>query len=105
MTNEQLYQAARSEDSVSVYTLEKASFQVILGGMIMKLLPKHTEAAKQQLDTLNRMDRFLERITYHNVMSIYKSKLIIEQDGQIAKIEQEKRLLQEENINLKKRIK
>ena len=94
----------RSEDDITSYALEKASFQELLSGMIIKLLPKKTEAAKKQLDILNRMDRFMARITYRNAISSLQCKLILEQDGQIAILEQQKKLLQEESFKFKKML-
>ncbi len=81
---------ARSEDLVSSHSVEKYAFVSLISGMIIKLLPNKSEKAQKQLASLYRMERFLDRQTYMNVIQSFQSKLILTQDRQIILLEQEK---------------
>ena len=101
---EELFRQARNEDLMSSHSVEKFAFQSLLTGMIAKLILKKGEQVEEQLATLQRMDRFLERLTFFNVLFVFQAKVIIEQDRQIAILEQEKMDLIKENTNLRKNI-
>ena len=102
---EKILSDCRDEDMMSMHSVEKHNFQSLIAGMMSKLVLKKGEEAQRQYRTLQRMDNFLERLTYMNVIQIMQAKLITRQDQQIVILQQEKRELEEEIINLKKRIK
>jgi hypothetical protein len=88
---------------MSLHAIEKHAFSSLLAGMITKLIGKGGKAEKQ-LASLERMSRFLERLTYVNILFTFQSKLITEQERQILDMNNTIQHLQNENISLKKEI-
>jgi hypothetical protein len=103
-TIKRICEQARNEDLVSSHSVEKFAFQSLLSGMIAKLLLKKGDNASKQLAILQRMDRFIERLTYVNIIFITQAKMLAEQDRQIILLEQEKEDLIQEIETLKKNI-
>jgi hypothetical protein len=86
----------------------------LIAGMELKLMGR--KDAKKQLSIIQRMDSFLDRLTYVNCISIFQAKIIKSQEMRIAILEQSKtdlinrstikiNALEEELNNIKKRIK
>jgi len=95
---------ARSANSMDTHSIEKHAFQVLLSGMILKLLGKKGPQVERQLAALKRMDDFLERLTHKNCVFHYQAITITCQDRQIATLQQEKISLIKEIETLKENI-
>jgi len=107
MTNkelEKIVRQARNEDLISFHSLHKHGFQALLSGMITKLMGSTKPEAKRQLAALQKMDRFMERLTQMNVMYIIQAKMLQTMDRQVAILEQEKLDIIEEYENKIKMI-
>ena len=111
---ENLWHDSVNEDFISAHSLNKFTFKGLIGGMELKLMGR--EDAKAQLSILQRMDSFLDRLTYVNCISIFQAKIIKSQEMRITLLEQSKtdlinrsttkiNALEEELNNIKKRIK
>lgn len=111
---EKLWNDSVNEDFMSAHNLNKFTFKGLIVGMELKLLGR--EDAKKQLSIIQRMDSFLDRLTYVNCISIFQAKIIKSQEMRIALLEQSKtdlinrstikiNTLNEELNNIKKRIK
>lgn len=103
-TIERYIREAKSEDLMSSHSVEKHAFAALIGGMIAKLLDKKGTEAQRQLAALQRMERFMEKMTLRNVVFHFQAKMLTEQDRQIILLEQEKQELIKEIDNVKKRI-
>ena len=104
MDYEKLYTEAKREDLMSMHSIEKYAFSSLLTGMSIKLLQKSDSKSQLQLKKLQRMERFLERITYFNVMYSFQTKIILELERNIAILEDENERLLKENISLKESL-
>lgn len=118
---EKYYYAARNDNEASFDMIEKNSFSEMLTGIKIKLLSKVIEGVRSkemevQIASLDRMDNFLERLTFKNCVFIFQSKTILSQDRRIIILEQEKmdlitrstskiKELEKELESVKKRIK
>ncbi len=113
---ERLWNDSVNEDFISAHSLNKYTFKSLIAGLEIKLIGREEAAAKKQLSILQRMDSFLERLTYVNCISVFQAKIIKSQEYRIAILEQEKHdlierstnkieALEKELSNVKKRIK
>lgn len=108
--------AARRDHADSFDMIEKHVFTSMIAGMRVKLLDrllkgKNAEMEKQ-LAALNRMENFLERLSFKNCVFYFQAKTILAQDRRITILEQEKidlikkkEELEKENVYLKRNIK
>ena len=107
---------SKSESYAGTHDINKHVFKGLICSMMSKLVLKKDDQSKKQLDILEQMDRFLDRLTLKNVMYIFQAKLISKMELQITILEQEKRdliqrstskikELSDELTNVKKRIK
>jgi hypothetical protein len=99
-----LYEQAKSEEYISFFELEKNSFEILLSGLIVKVFKSKSGEAQSQLKMLERMQRYLSRQSYKNVIFRLQAKMLVENERQINILELENRELLEENLNLKKNI-
>ena len=82
-------------------SLNKFTFKSLIAGIELKLIGR--EDAKEQLSIIQRMDSFLERLTYVNCISVFQAKLIKSQEMRIILLEQGKTDLILVNEDLKTR--
>lgn len=104
MDIQEIYRKSKNEDAMSIHSIEKNAFESMLLGMIIKVSKNKTSKGVAQLSSLKRMERFLNRLTYFNVMFVFQSKLILEQEHQLAVISQKMLKLELENESLKENI-
>lgn len=113
---EKLWNDSVNEDFVNAHSLNKYTFKSLVSGLQTKLIGREEAEAKKQLSILNRMDSFLDRLTYVNCISIFQAKIIKSQEHRIAILEQQNHdlierstkkieALEKELMNVKKRIK
>lgn len=95
---------ARRDDLMSTDSIEKHAFASLIGGMVLKLLDRKSAEAQKQLAMLQRMESYLERMTYKNCIQHFQAITITAQDRRIAILEEEKQELIQELEQIKKRI-
>lgn len=111
---ENIWHDSVNEDFMSAHSLNKFTFKNLIAGMELKLMGR--KDAKKQLSIIQRMDSFLDRLTYVNCISIFQAKIIKSQEMRIVILEQSKtdlinrstikiNALEEELNSIKKRIK
>jgi len=97
--------AARVDNEASIDNIEKHVFTSFVAGMhaklIEKLLKNDSEETRKQIAALERMESFLERLSFKNCVFYFQAKTILAQDRRLAILEQDKRDL---IIRAKKRI-
>lgn len=91
---------SKNEDATSLHSIQKYKFKEYLTGMMIKLIKIDSAEARVQLEVLKDMDRFLDRLTYHNCIKIFQAKIILESDRQIVELQQKNNELLEINKNL-----
>lgn len=92
---QQFIHSARCDNAASFDMIEKNAFLLFLGGIKVKLLDRiikdvGNEGLKIQLASLDRMEAFLERLTFKNCVFHFQAKTILSQDKRIIILEQEK---------------
>jgi len=125
---QQFVHAARMDNAGSFDAIEKNAFSSMISGMQSKLRGRqlkdlNNEQIKKQIASLDRMESFLDRLTFKNCVFHFQAKTILSQDRRIILLEQEKKdlisrstskineiqkrnnELEKELSNIKKRIK
>lgn len=107
---QQFIHAARRDDSSSFEMIEKHVFTSMITGMKIKLFDRLLNHGKNKdvernLAALDRMEDFLERLSFKNCVFHFQAKTILSQDRRIIILEQEKMDLIKENEKLKSYIK
>jgi len=87
---ERIWNVSRNEDFWSSHSINKYSFQTLLTGIKIKLIGKKGENAIKQLAEIDRMEFFLERLTFMNCIGIFQAKSIVSMERRIIILEQEK---------------
>jgi hypothetical protein len=107
-----LWAEAKADLFTGPFILEKASFEMLIDGMILKIHEKYnksgfTNKTPKEEDALNKlhsMKHFLNKLTFKNCISHFQAKIIQEQDLRIFILESRERELIEELEKLKNNI-
>jgi tmRNA-binding protein len=91
----QFISSARNDNAASFDMVEKHSFSLLLSGikikLINKLIKNDSGEVKDQIASIDRMENFLERLTFKNCVFHFQAKTILSQDRRIILLEQEKK--------------
>lgn len=111
---EKLWRMSKLELFSDNWIFEKATFDCLIDGMMLKIHEKYnknhlqTDKTPKTDDTLLKLESmksFLERLSFKNCISHFQVKIISSQENRILKLEIEKSEIIKELEELKKRIK